>query len=275
MTCREFEILWNQRLDAVHCAGVKIPVQAEDGQAKAVAIPPSDEVLDTHAASCEACRALAARYQVLLHSIEALDGPPPAPGDFLARFLHEFGNDGMGTAPRLRLDRLGWPLVAVAAAMLLITLGLLWQIDRPEGPRLVQQDILQTPSPATAAGPEVVLARPRPLNETLAEATSLTLGLMWEASEPAARLGRDVLGTSRASERTLLTEVPGERNDSSSEMTSLILVEGPERDVIRSLSEQVGDGVRPLSRPTMNAFAFLMPRLPEGIEAPGALPDEN
>src|SRR5262245_4214108 len=71
MKCFDFERLWNERLDHV-------------GTAEETAIA---RRLDAHAATCESCRAIAARYRTLEHVISALGPPPAASADFVDRFL--------------------------------------------------------------------------------------------------------------------------------------------------------------------------------------------
>ncbi len=264
MTCLEFETLWNQRLDAIRGPDSV----SESSREAADSSPSSCEALEEHAANCASCRALANRYRVLQHSIEALtlsDSPRP-PNDFAARFLAE--HEELLSASRSRTLSVRWSLAA--AAILLAALGLFARREQPPERILVDRPIDLPQDVIAGAEDPVISPRIRPLNETLAEATSVTLNLMWEASEPAARLGRDVLGSYRIpSAPTLTDDVPVPLDLAEIDAPALTLTNESEKDVLRSLGEQVGGGVRPLSRPALNAFAFLMPKIPEPEEFEG------
>lgn len=160
MDCREFESVWNERLDARGAAG------------------PS-AALDAHAAACPKCRALGARYQTLAQALQTL-GPLPAPrAGFADRVLNAAAAPPVDD---LIPFRVWWTRVA-AAAVVLASVGLgvrVWTAGRV--------------APGVAPGPVgAPTADSEDLSRVLTVATMATLDLAREASAPAARVGRQVL----------------------------------------------------------------------------------
>lgn len=173
MTCRDFELLWQERLDRPGWRALEI-VRAQD----------------EHATVCPACHAQGLRYQILLGTLAArVDANrAPSPG-FADRVLAEFAAEpSRRWVPAFRPAVLA--RLAVAASVLL---GLIWLIQHRFGPR--------TPD-APASGVELAAVEmpERPLTEALADVTSATLVLARQTSEPAARLGFSALNASQETE---------------------------------------------------------------------------
>jgi hypothetical protein len=161
MSCRDYERLWNELLDA-----------------RGAPAPALDRALEEHASACPTCRAVSARYQMLRQALRAW-GPPSPPADLADRVLAAHAGEQRRNILTLVRFRPVLRLAAAAALLVAAVLGL-----RPA---------LRSPTPP-APTPEVAAA-PRPLAEALAEATSATLDLARQTSAPAARLGRRVLET--------------------------------------------------------------------------------
>jgi hypothetical protein len=90
---------------------------------------------------------------------------------------------------------------------------------------------------------ERVAPPPRPLLESVADATSATLALARETSAPAARIGREVLSSANLSSTDWTVSLPS--NEAG--------------NVLQSVGSQVEAGVRPLSGTARSAFGFLLP----------------
>jgi hypothetical protein len=160
MTCRDFERLCNELLDA-----------REEGT-------PVERALEQHAASCPACQPIALRYQLLRRSIRALDPSPAPSAEALTRVLEQ--TRVFGPRPRVAfVGRSCW-LVGFAVAAALVVASVLTLRITLNGRRAPETP--QAPAPS-----------PRPLADALADATSATWSLAQAASGPAARLGRQVI----------------------------------------------------------------------------------
>jgi hypothetical protein len=212
MLCQNFEHLWNLRIDAG---------SASD--------PTLDRALDEHAEVCARCRLIDQRYRTLRLALSAL-GPPASPSlGFADRVLA--ARDQLESVPRpIRLVRspIRWAAAVAAAAAVLAAVALTARIE----PQTDDQ-----PAPPRAP----VLAS-RPLDEALAEATSATLSLARATTDPAGRVGRQMLDAA-----TVPDAVPDLPTD---------LAAGPE--VLRTVGDRVGSGVRPLSGTARQAFGFLL-----------------
>jgi hypothetical protein len=102
----------------------------------------------------------------------------------------------------------------------------------------------------------------RALNTALADATAATLDLAWAASEPAARISRQVIDA--ASEQTSPTETaPAAAHDSIAMVVSVPSLDAlaPDTAAAAAMWHHVGDslagGVRPLTSTARHAFGFL------------------
>ena len=217
MKCHDFERLWNERLDA---RGTPIGDERIE--------------LETHAASCPACRALEARYRVLNQALSAL-APIGTPSGFTDRCLQAFVQPRERPTAARRVLRY-WPAAAVLAAAASLLVVIVFG-QRPG----------MTPAVAEHAY----------LTDALADATSATWDLAREASAPAARIGRDVLGTT-----VVASDMPGSELDPFSSVNTAT-------DVLQSVGERMSEGVRPLSGTARHAFGFLLgPTLAEPKDAP-------
>jgi predicted anti-sigma-YlaC factor YlaD len=229
MRCRDFERLWNERLDA-----------RADGS------PEADREMEAHAASCRSCQSWAGRYRVLRQAIVAQGPPPVPPAEFPARCLDEWARTRPSYAPRT----IGFrpPVRWAAAAVLLVMAGLIarsW-FSRPQ----------RAAPPIAQHAPEAPPAPTRFLADALADATAATLDLALQASAPAARVGREVLGD---------VSVPA-----ASTPVLLTVPVGPAPQTWQSVGDRVGAGFHPLSGSARHAFGFLLaPALDAQDAAPG------
>jgi hypothetical protein len=190
--------------------------------------PPADvRALVAHAASCPACRAIAARYELLGRALRSWGPGPSPPEGFADRVIAAAHPE-----PRvLPVSRWRW---AAAAAVVVATLVGLRGVIQPRSPE-------RKPIPVTqVVRPEVP---PRPLSDALADATQATLALARETSAPAARIGRQVLAAATINHSRPLALQPS--------------IE-PAADVLQSVGDGVNQGVRPLSGSARHAFRFLI-----------------
>lgn len=217
MNCREFEQAWQAILD-------------DRGHGA------RDQSLDAHAASCAACRQLSEKFRALQLALRSWTPPTPPPGladSVLARL--ETPEPAVIPFPAG-----AWRLAASIAATVLAAGVGLWAVLRPDG------ELPRVPRP----GP--VAQAPRPLSDSLAEATTATLDLARTTSAPAARLGRLMLGTA-----SLPAREPAPNTD---------LADGPDAagSVMRVVGDRVASGVRPISGTARRAFSFIIPKGPAG-----------
>jgi hypothetical protein len=239
VNCSEFEAEWNRRLDAAR-AGL-VPLFADDPEAAA------------HASACADCRAATIRYSVLLQAIGAL--PPPQPHDpaLTARILATWGEQ---EEPRTiaASPHAGWrrPAIryAAAAALALVCFGGLMAVRDRLAVRRPAELVATTPAPISATATRPAPAA-RPLNEAFSEAASATLSLARESSAPAARIGRDMIGSAAEAVGPVLATTDETDAD-------------PRPPLLDRLGGGVPSAAGPWSTPARNAFGFLVPRLPGG-----------
>jgi hypothetical protein len=259
MTCRDFERMWNEFLDAEAGAGWSAGSNAA-----------RERALLEHAAGCSTCGRVDARYQLLRRAIRAW-GPPPAPPAGLAdRILSEIQAPTPSARPIYRTGKRErtWPIIAglgamaATAAALAIALPHLNHImdrTRQNGPRAVLR--------ITRAGrghDSDTNVDARALSMALSEATAATWDLARSASEPAARISRQVLDTATWPEQspTRPASFTGSRSvDATVSVPSLDSL-APNTAAAGAMLQQVGDrltnGVRPLSDTARHAFGFLL-----------------
>jgi hypothetical protein len=209
MNCREFEERWNEILDA-----------------RSVGLPEIERDLEAHAARCESCQAISARFQVLRQAVAAWGPAPTLSADALLRIRRAT------VAPRPRRSLGLWARIAIplaAAAAILGTVGV-WNSRRAE------HDTPISESPITS------LSTTRPIESALERATTATIDLAREASAPAARIGRDVLTPKEPAPAT-------EAAASDADFASAVAVD---------LLQSVGDRVKPISGSARHAFSFLL-----------------
>ncbi len=291
MTCRDFQRGWDELLDAEARSAAladaleNAPPGADrrrdndrpadgDGESEGPAI------LAAHAAECPACRPIAARYQVLRQSIRAWRQPPAPPPGLVDRILIAAAEP----APAIWRPAVARPwrdspyrlsIVSGLAAAGLIGLVLAgtirWYVhpvDRQDPsavaihpPDRHRQAADPGQATATATDPS------RSFNRALADATSATWDLARSASEPAARLGREVLdpggepGSSPPG--AVATAASDGRDEGIARLVSVPVPSfeplAPEASaVIQQVGDQLSAGVRPLSSTARHAFGFLL-----------------
>lgn len=276
MTCQDFQQKWNELLDS-ETGG------ATDADTSGAPSPAGDAeaLLLAHAADCPACRPIALRYQTLRHAIRSWRRPPAPPADLAERILAARAEPMAATAGTVsRRARSHWPtrarsfrIVAGLAAAVLVAVGLRLAI-----PRLAREPGLDRRGPAPqviADGRDSIPDRentPPILNRALAEATSATWDLARSASQPAARIGRDVLDATvrprddaaDGPDRPTAAARPEPDDGLASLRVSVpsLSALGPDGAGASGVLQQVGDqfsaGVQPLSRTARHAFGFLL-----------------
>ena len=235
MTCREVEHFWERRLDEVRSG---TSMEASEGL-------PSE--LTSHLSLCAQCRARSVGFSALAQAITALDTPSPSAG-LSARVLAAVEADRSPQRLRMRpIRRESATLVrrfTVAAAVLLAVFGLR-AIRSPR--EIVDPKPDRLPPQATPL--VTVEETSRPLTETVAEVAEVTVALARRTSEPAARLGREMLES--ATESSSLAEEPTpEANEVSADR------------MVKGIGSRLEAGVRPFTQPTRSAFSFLVPSFP-------------
>ena len=188
-----------------------------------------------------------------------------------------------GSSRRPRRWRAGLPLgAAVAAVACLIALVLAplpWRLERVSP----ASDRGRSAGPANASALHLANRRAdsRVLSEALADATAATWDLARTTSEPAARLGRQMLESATQGETPARAGASGAdpAGSSYSGLDSLasVLPVVPQPPPGSALLQQVGDGlsasVRPLSSTARQAFGFLrIPALEKTDNSPIRLP---
>jgi hypothetical protein len=263
MNCRDFERIWNERIDASSSPSVDLGARAAAG---------SELALLEHAAGCSTCRRKMAGYQTLERSILAWGPPPPPPADLADRILVAVraqppsGRQGAHTRhPGRRLIPI---LVAAASIMAIIAAGLMTRISID---RSRDRDRQASASPGHSAIASSDRSDSPKLNEALASATEASWDLARSASEPAARLSRQVLDAA--------TDAGPERPQETSGAGAVPSLDAfaPDSAAAVATIQQVGDrianGVRPLSSSARHAFGFLLgpaPAKPENRANPPA-----
>jgi hypothetical protein len=234
MNCRDFERLINEQLDA-----------------RGASSPELERALASHGAACPACRATSLRYQALRQAIADWGPPPSAPADFADRFLShwESSRSQVEAVAPARILKF-WPVVLplAAAAGLLVAVGLGVRSGRP-GP--APTSTAERPGPASP--PVARSIDPAALSDALAEATAATWDLARETSNPAARVGLEVLDAAELAETTVSLSVAEEG--------------GPAVEVFQGMGERVNERVSPLSGTARHAFSFLLGPVAEPAEA--------
>jgi hypothetical protein len=253
-----------------HGAGPASPV--DDGEA----------LLLAHAADCPTCRPIAARYQVLRQAIRAWRQPPVPPADLVERILSapdDLSPATWGAARRARRIGRDHPphvrlLSGLAAAMVgCMVLGFAYErfIRPARQDRLAAMPGVSGRDGHRISGPREATPESRDLNRALFEATSATWDLARSASEPAARISRDVLDATaqtesqpRGSPSAAAAAAATTNEDLAGLSVSMPSLDPltPDATAASTVLQQVGDhlsaGVRPLSSTARQAFGFLL-----------------
>jgi hypothetical protein len=275
MKCQEFEQIWNELLD-VETSG---QIGAADELAAAeTALARREREAHEHALACARCGPARLKYETLRRSLRAWNSraekaPAPSP-ELVARILAESGLAREERAWYRRGALVFGPAVA-AALLALLFLPVPWRLDPPgRQPRGRSNDrVTGTLQQGAAKGaPDAQVLR-----EALADATMATWDLARTTSEPAARLGREVLGA---------TTQPPDQAGADSWVTAatpfnLVSLASVLRSDAQSfpgaaLLQDLGDGlaasVRPLSSSARQAFGFLRTPNVEKRNQPGTSP---
>jgi hypothetical protein len=257
MNCHDFRRKWDELLDAETPAG---PTLGD-----------WEDALREHAAGCNACRQLAARYHVLLHALRAWVRAPRPSADLSDRILAA-ASTGSGSAWAVggapSRQRMPWRLLAsavaaaVAVALVLPVINRRIQIQRPDRPRAWQNaEVHSVASPETGRNDHADLQR------ALAEATSATWDLARSASEPAARISRDMLDATLQPEEVRSGPQLGPAEVGLAAPISIVIPPAPGAATASAVLQRVGDhlaaGVRPLSSTARHAFGFLLGEGPD------------
>lgn len=224
MNCREFEKRWNDHLDtrALSWNGVDVELAA-------------------HTAGCRSCRERTEGYELLA---EALACWPEGPGIAVppgepARLMAAWEMQRRTTSPRAAVARpRRWSMRWAVAASLLVLAG--------AGARMAWS-LRPTAMPVARTQHPVVVrpSGPRPLSETLVEATTATLDLARITSASAARVGRVFLASSASPVRDVGSTLPETAMDDAG-------------TALQSVGNDVQEGLRPLSGTARQAFGFLL-----------------
>ncbi len=231
------------------------------------AVAGRERALLEHAASCRACGQIALRYQMLGRALRTWGPPPDAPAGLADRILAAVAEQTLprsrlatGTTRARRFWRVGLPMAAAAAAIAAaITVGLLSRL-------VIEPARRMQPGPLAATIPAPIRdldgAGGQMLNTALADATDATWDLARSASEPAARISRQVFDAAISLEGTpAQPRIGGGAVPESVTGLSLDALAYDSAAAVATL-QQVGDhlasGVKPLSSTARQAFGFLL-----------------
>ena len=187
-----------------------------------------DPAIEAHAATCPACARFGQKYRALRRAIGAWDSVPVGSPEFVDRLRNlPLDRPAARSSAQRSIPVMAW-LSAAAAIVVAVAVG--WRLGRvPAKPELE---------------PTIARIAPRSISDAFADATSATLDLAWEASAPAGRVGRSVLDS---------TALPDA--DSSLSLPTTVV---PTAEILRSVADRVGAGVRPLSSSARQAFGFMI-----------------
>jgi len=255
MNCRDFEQIWNARIDAsASIAGDVVPA--------AKGLADSERALLEHAAACSTCRHRAAGYQALHRAILAWGPPPEAPPGMADRILLATRLESISRSQGRRHARPPggrWrsrrTLAAVAAlVMAVMTFGVISRmtIDPARG----RDPVAVKSAPAASRDRISDPADGTKLNDALASATEATWDLARAASEPAARLSRQLLDSTSDSETERARSAAGSVSVPSLDAFAPDSAAAVAR--IQEVGDRVASGVRPLSSTARQAFGFLL-----------------
>ncbi|MHC5538587.1 anti-sigma factor family protein [Singulisphaera rosea] len=212
MRCRDFERIWNEQLDAREEASASI-----------------ENELEIHAASCEPCRVIAARYQRLRMALRSTGPAPKVSQDLASRILTPPMTEPSIAFPRHRIPA-GVVTFATAASLLLAFLLIRQARESKPGKAIANRDLT------------IRSIDPDSVGEALTIAKLETIALARETSAPAARIGLRVL------ESATIREMSSPAASLPSTTSS---------DVLQSVGNRVNAGVTPLSDTARHAFGFL------------------
>jgi hypothetical protein len=248
MNCRDFDQVWNQLLDARRRDADRIA---------------REQSLREHADACPSCRVRHLQFETLRQALEAWSARPearPSPSaDLTDRIVAAATRPELRIAPpaprSVRHRLVAFALAsAAAAAVLLATVGLRLRPE-PAGP---------TPE----VGRDI---RRGLLSGAVNDATAASWQLARLASEPAARLGKEMIevsfqpgdGSFRKAGFPSSSDLPTLDPDSFSPV------------LLNQMGDILAAGVRPLSSSARQAFGFLRAPTSEKADRPVARPTSS
>ncbi|MGO9465311.1 MAG: hypothetical protein ACLQVF_14305 [Isosphaeraceae bacterium] len=281
MTCREFERKFNELLDGE--GGGKALGRTREASATGPRLVATDleGALIDHASRCPACREVAAGYQILGRALHAWNSAPVAPADLVDRILLAGSKldapaaSAWAVVGERKRERL-WPIVlalgVAAAAACMIGLVNSWLVrklhDLPMPPTASVGPADELHSVTSPSG--VRLADAHALNDALAEATKATWDLARSASEPAARISRQMLDAATGPEpgpgASAIRGRPAEVSVTMPTLTSLAPDPAAARAMLQEVGDRLASGAKPLSRTARHAFGFLLGPTPAKLE---------
>jgi hypothetical protein len=281
MTCQDFHRVWNELLDTETAVTGGTSIDALAGGSSS----DREQATREHAASCPACLQGQARYELLRQALRSWSlAPRPAssaPVDLVERILSvvpaSFGSLTLPigqSRPATKRWRIGLPpgatIAAVAAVLILFAVPITWERKRLDVGKASRGAMNQRSSISRPSSSLSGHQRGRPgLSASLAGATAATWDLAVTASEPAARLGRGVLGAATQTQIEHSNRFPtgppsaGPAESIAAGLPSIpSLFQGlPDPAPGSALLQEVGDSlsatVRPLSSTARQAFGFL------------------
>jgi hypothetical protein len=193
MNCQDCDQIWNQLLDAEPLSRARVATGLEPSPQL---LAEREQAACTHALGCPRCRLVRARYETLRRALRVWVSSA-RPEMTLSPALVEriLAEQKAGSSRRARRWRgalpLGAAVAAVACLIALVLAPLPWRLER------VSPGIDRGRPAGRASGsalrPSNRQADSRVLSEALADATAASWDLARTTSEPAARLGRQVL----------------------------------------------------------------------------------
>jgi hypothetical protein len=265
MNCQDHDQIWNELLDAESLTRVRV---ATDLEPPRQLLAEREQAACTHALGCPRCHLAQVKYETLRRALRAwISSARPAMTLSPALLDRILAEEKIHSSRRRRRWRVVLPLgAALSAVACLITLVLVpipWRLERlsPGSDRRRPVD----PASGSDLRRSVRQADARGLSDALADATAATWDLARITSEPAARLGRQVLETAaqarNASEPAASAPDPADSSGSGLIARAAVLPVVPQSPSGSDLLQQVGDGlsasVRPLSSTARQAFGFL------------------
>ena len=255
MNCQECDQTWNLILDAESSA--RRPFLAE--------IEPSPQTLaereqaaHIHARTCPRCQQACSRYETLRQALRAwLSQARPEIGPAEALLKRVMAEQQTRPGRHTRHWRTVFSLTA--AACLLVLARIPWkQVISDFGDR----EGVRKPVNGSVLRPARNQNVSRVLSEALADATDATWDLARTTSEPAARLGRQVLESAARVDRTAASTVnshgpssPG--LESLADVLPTVSQSSPATDLLQQVEDGFSASVQPLSSTARQAFGFL------------------
>jgi len=234
MNCRDFDQVWNRLLDDEPRSRRRDPASEP--------APPQEleERLREHAEICEDCRARHHQFETLRDALRAWAVPPQLASTSSRRLTERVLE--VAARPERRPRRRAWVAASGLAAAALAVVAIL-----PPKSSAPPESVVELP-----AGPHVQRDL---LGEAVGDATAASWHLARLATEPAARLGREMIDASFPSaepqpiEIALLDPAPGSELDSD--------LSAPE--LFSRMGGYLSAGVEPVSTSAREAFGFLRP----------------